>query len=97
MLEKHPYDCLEKSINNMRKEKQTEKTNIIEPAIAAQYYYAQQYYSNLATYYPVFIRKAIDSDSDEEKPKIANQKKYMEKPKLEELRPRFDSADFPSF
>lgn len=41
MLEKHPYDCLEKSINNMRKEKQTEKTNIIEPAIAAQYYYAQ--------------------------------------------------------
>lgn len=41
---------------------------MVEPQYNPQIYYIQEYISQLASIYPTFVRRAVDSDYEDEKP-----------------------------
>lgn len=65
---------------------------MIQPQYNPQIYYIQEYISQLTSIYPTFVRRAVDSDYEDEKP---GEKQEVKVEKTQET--VFSAEDFPTF
>ena len=61
LIPNEPYECLSKSISNLRKDKKTERPYNPVEELYSNNYYNYNYFNYLPQYAP-FVRKAVDSD-----------------------------------